>query len=60
MAFLLAHLSDPHLAPLPPARLSELIGKRITGFIHIGTPKLEAPERERPDPRALLTDWIPA
>jgi 3',5'-cyclic AMP phosphodiesterase CpdA len=34
MAFLLAHLSDPHLAPLPPARLSELIGKRITGFIH--------------------------
>lgn len=34
MAFLLAHLSDPHLAPLPPARLSELISKRITGFIH--------------------------
>ena len=34
--------------------------ERIAGFIHIGTPKLEAPERERPDPRALLTDWIPA
>lgn len=34
MAFLLAHLSDPHLAPLPPVRLSDLIGKRVTGFIN--------------------------
>ena len=34
--------------------------ERIAGFIHVGTPKLEAPERERPDPRALLTDWRPA
>lgn len=34
--------------------------ERIAGFIHIGTPKLEAPERERPDPRALLSDWTPA
>ena len=34
--------------------------ERITGFIHIGTPKLEAPERERPDPTALLSDWTPA
>ena len=34
--------------------------ERIVGFIHIGTPKLEAPERDRPDPRALLTDWTPA
>jgi len=33
--------------------------ERIAGFIHIGTPKLEAPERERPDPLALLTDWAP-
>ncbi|HVI26237.1 MAG TPA: nitroreductase [Xanthomonadaceae bacterium] len=33
--------------------------ERIAGFIHIGTPKLEAPERERPDPRALLRDWTP-
>lgn len=31
--------------------------ERITGFIHIGTPKLDAPERDRPDPRDLLTDW---
>ncbi|KRD30209.1 nitroreductase [Lysobacter sp. Root916] len=33
--------------------------ERVAGFIHIGTPKLEAPERERPDPLALLTDWTP-
>ena len=32
--------------------------ERITGFIHIGTPKMEAPERERPDPALLLTDWL--
>ncbi|UHQ20953.1 nitroreductase [Lysobacter sp. KIS68-7] len=32
----------------------------VVGFLHIGTPKLDAPERERPDPRALLTDWTPA
>ena len=33
--------------------------ERIAGFIHIGTPKMEAPERERPDPTLLLTDWTP-
>ena len=32
--FTLAHLSDPHLAPLPSPRWSELIGKRITGYIN--------------------------
>ncbi|MFC0677215.1 nitroreductase [Lysobacter korlensis] len=31
--------------------------ERIVGFVHIGTPKLETPERDRPDPRALLVDW---
>jgi nitroreductase len=30
--------------------------ERIAGFIHIGTPRMQAPERERPDPAALLTD----
>ena len=34
MAFTLAHLSDPHLAPLPEPRWSDLIGKRITGYIN--------------------------
>ncbi len=31
--------------------------ERVAGFIHIGTPRIEAPERDRPDPAALLTDW---
>jgi 3',5'-cyclic AMP phosphodiesterase CpdA len=30
--FLLAHLSDPHLAPLPRPRLKELAGKRMLGY----------------------------
>ena len=34
MTFTLAHLSDPHLAPLPQPRWSELLGKRITGYIN--------------------------
>ena len=33
--------------------------EKIAGFVHIGTPKLEAPERDRPDPRDLLQDWHP-
>jgi nitroreductase len=32
--------------------------ERIAGFIHIGTPRLEAPERERPDPATLLSDLV--
>ncbi|KRA71967.1 nitroreductase [Lysobacter sp. Root667] len=34
--------------------------ERVAGFIHIGTPKLDVPERERPDPLALLSAWTPA
>ncbi|MEP7241776.1 MAG: metallophosphoesterase [Devosia sp.] len=30
----LAHLSDVHLAPLPPVRLGELFSKRITGYLN--------------------------
>ena len=33
-AFLLAHLSDPHLGPLPSPKLRELLGKRVIGFIN--------------------------
>jgi len=32
--FVLAHISDPHLPPLPTPRCSELAGKRITGFVN--------------------------
>ncbi|MGE0163985.1 MAG: metallophosphoesterase [Dongiaceae bacterium] len=31
--FTLAHLSDPHVSPLPLPRMTELAGKRITGFL---------------------------
>jgi nitroreductase len=34
--------------------------EHVVGFIHIGTPTLQAPERERPDPAGLLTEWSPA
>lgn len=33
-AFTLAHLSDPHLPPLPRPRLSDLIGKRGLGYLN--------------------------
>jgi len=32
--YTLAHLSDPHLAPLPAPRWNEMINKRITGYIN--------------------------
>jgi nitroreductase len=32
--------------------------ERIAGFIHIGTPRQQVPERERPDPAMLLTDLV--
>jgi nitroreductase len=31
--------------------------ERVIGFIHIGTPTASAPERVRPDPAALLSEW---
>lgn len=33
-AFTLAHVSDPHLPPLPRPRLSELAGKRVLGYLN--------------------------
>jgi 3',5'-cyclic AMP phosphodiesterase CpdA len=32
--FVLAHLSDPHLGPLPSARIRELAGKRAIGYMN--------------------------
>ena len=34
MTFKLAHISDPHLGPLPNVKRRELISKRITGYIN--------------------------
>jgi len=45
--------------PAVAAHLGLVDNERIVGFIHIGTPRLAAPERERPDPAALLQDWTP-
>lgn len=33
--------------------------ERVLGFIHIGTATEPAPERTRPDPASLLTEWRP-
>jgi 3',5'-cyclic AMP phosphodiesterase CpdA len=33
-AFTLAHLSDPHLPPMPAARLRDLLGKRALGYLN--------------------------
>jgi len=33
-AFTLAHLSDPHLPPLPRPRPAELMGKRVLGYLN--------------------------
>lgn len=32
--FVLAHLSDPHLGPMPPPRLRELANKRAIGYLN--------------------------
>jgi len=32
--FLLGHISDPHLGPLPSARVRELAGKRVLGYMN--------------------------
>ncbi|QOY62297.1 nitroreductase [Lysobacter sp. H21R4] len=33
--------------------------EHIIGFIHLGTPSQEIGERRRPDPAALLSEWVP-
>jgi len=33
-AFTLAHMSDPHLPPMPAVRLAELAGKRALGYLN--------------------------
>lgn len=53
-AFKLAHLSDPHLPPLPKARLSELAGKRAFGYLNWTRNRRKYYRREVLD--ALLAD----
>lgn len=53
-AFTLAHLSDPHIAPLPEPQWRELIGKRITGYIN--WKRRRSAIHQRPILDALLAD----
>ena len=46
---------DPEVAAL----LGLAANERVVGFIHIGTPREPAPERARPDPMSLLSDFQP-
>lgn len=34
MTFVLAHLSDAHIGPIPRPNLAELLGKRVTGYVN--------------------------
>ena len=33
--------------------------ERVIGFMHLGSPKIAVPDRDRPDPAALLAEWTP-
>jgi len=41
------------------ALLGLAANERVIGFVHIGTPKLHVPERERPPLDTLVSDWTP-
>lgn len=45
--------------PVVCARLGLGENESVLGFIHLGTPSDAAPERQRPDPDALLGEWTP-
>ena len=45
--------------PVVTARLGLVEHETVLGFIHIGTPAEEVPERQRPDAATLLGDWTP-
>lgn len=53
-AFTLAHLSDPHLPPLPVPRLRELAGKRLFGYLNWMRNRRSVHRREVLD--ALVSD----
>jgi 3',5'-cyclic AMP phosphodiesterase CpdA len=53
-AFTLAHLSDPHLPPLPAPRVSELMSKRALGYLNWTRNRHKYHRREALD--ALVSD----
>ncbi len=56
VAFTLAHLSDPHLPPLPAPRLAELAGKRALGYLNWMRNRRKVHRREVLD--ALVSDVL--
>jgi nitroreductase len=46
--------------PFLEGTLGLLPEEQLAGTIAIGTPLVAVPERERPDPAALTSDWTPA
>jgi 3',5'-cyclic AMP phosphodiesterase CpdA len=55
-AFTLAHLSDPHLPPLPRPRLCELAGKRVFGYLNWTRNRQKSYRREVLD--TLVSDML--
>jgi 3',5'-cyclic AMP phosphodiesterase CpdA len=55
-AFTLAHLSDPHLPPLPGPRLRELAGKRALGYLNWTRNRNNVHKRDVLD--ALVSDLL--
>ena len=53
-AYALAHLSDPHLPPLPAARFGDLLGKRALGYLNWTRNRHKYQRREVLD--ALVSD----
>jgi 3',5'-cyclic AMP phosphodiesterase CpdA len=53
-AFTLAHVSDPHLPPLPKPRATELVGKRALGYLNWTRNRYKYHRREVVD--ALVSD----
>ncbi|MDB5547477.1 MAG: metallophosphatase [Tardiphaga sp.] len=54
MSFVLAHLSDPHVPPLPVARLRDLAGKRLLGYLNWTRNRVSIHRRDLLD--ALVAD----
>ncbi|MHA1189465.1 MAG: metallophosphoesterase family protein [Alphaproteobacteria bacterium] len=52
--FRLAHLSDVHLGPLPPVRITDLMSKRLTGYVNWHRNRSDAAGPDRLN--ALITD----
>jgi 3',5'-cyclic AMP phosphodiesterase CpdA len=54
MTFTLAHLSDPHLPPMPKAQLAEIANKRVLGYLNWKRNRYRIHRREVLD--ALVAD----